>query len=233
MTDFENSTDEEMQKIKIFSNDDEKIKSVGEILSNESSRIILQSLLDEELTANEISNKLLISLQLVTYHLKKMRELGFVVISKVTTNSKGHDMKYYTATNLSIVIVPSSISKKAKESKLLVRSFRSIYRFAGIGVAGIVAWFSTLSVQVLNVDDTLNENTRSMPIAPSETSKDELLDEAISATPSVNDSVITANGFGDLFFPVIITSSVILIGVIIEIIIRIRLRKFNSMRIEK
>lgn len=88
------------EKIEIFSTDDEKIKLVGEILSNESSRVILQLLFDEELTANEISSKALVSLQLVTYHLKKMQELGFVKVSKITNNSKGHDMKYYTEASL-------------------------------------------------------------------------------------------------------------------------------------
>ena len=52
-------------------------------------------------------------------------------------------MKIYSATKFSIVIVPPKLSEKTKESKLLVRSFRHIYKVAGLGIAtGISGLFS-------------------------------------------------------------------------------------------
>ena len=57
------------EKIEIFSTDDEKIKSFGELLTNDSSRSILQILFKEEMTANEIAQKTGESLQLVKYHI--------------------------------------------------------------------------------------------------------------------------------------------------------------------
>jgi len=148
MTSDENSNDDFTEKIKILATDDEKIKSFGELFTNDSSREILQLLFNEELTANQIAQKTEISLQLVKYHLTKLQDLGVVKITKIEKNSKSKDMKVYTATKFSIVIVPPKLSEKTKESKLLVRSFRHIYKVAGLGIAtGISGLLSLLQLQ--------------------------------------------------------------------------------------
>ena len=148
MTSDENSNDDFTEKIKILATDDEKIKSFGELFTNDSSREILQLLFNEELTANQIAQKTEISLQLVKYHLTKLQDLGVVKITKIEKNSKSQDMKVYTATKFSIVIVPPKLSEKTKESKLLVRSFRHIYKVAGLGIAtGISGLLSLLQLQ--------------------------------------------------------------------------------------
>lgn len=142
---FDDISDDAMdEKIKIFATDDQKIKLFGEIFTNDSSRSILQLLFNEELSANQIAQKTDISLQLVKYHLNKLQNLGVVKICKVEKNSKSQDMKIYSATKFSIVIVPPTLSEKTKESKLLVRSFRHIYKVVGLGIAtGISALFSS------------------------------------------------------------------------------------------
>ena len=154
----EDSSDEFTEKIKILATDDEKIKSFGELFTNDSSREILQLLFNEELTANQIAQKTEISLQLVKYHLIKLQDLGIVKISKIEKNSKSQDMKIYTATKFSIVIVPPKLSEKTKESKLLVRSFKHIYKVAGLGIAtGISGLLSLTQLQqdkVISIDDT-------------------------------------------------------------------------------
>lgn len=144
----ENTDDGLTEKIKILATDDEKIKSFGELFTNDSSREILQLLFNEELTANQIAQKTDISLQLVRYHLNKLQDLGVVKIAKVEKNSKSQDMKVYSATKFSIVIVPPKFSEKTKESKLLVRSFRHIYKVAGLAIAtGISGLFSLSQMQ--------------------------------------------------------------------------------------
>ena len=144
----ENPEENLTEKIKILATDDEKIKSFGELFTNDSSRAILQLLFNEELSANQISQKTGISLQLVKYHLNKLQDLGVVKITKVEKNSKSQDMKIYTATKFSIVIVPPTLSEKTRESKLLVRSFRHIYKVAGLAIAtGISGIFSLSTLQ--------------------------------------------------------------------------------------
>ncbi len=131
------------ENFKILATDDEKIKSFGEIFTNDSSREILQLLFNEELSATQIAQKSNISLQLVKYHLTKLQSLDVVKISKIEKNSKSQDMKIYTAQKFSIVIVPPTLSEKTRESKSLARSFRHIYKVAGLGIAtGISGLFS-------------------------------------------------------------------------------------------
>lgn len=145
---FEGKDDEITEKIKIIATDDEKIKSFGELLTNDSSRAILQLLFNEELTALQISEKTGISLQLVKYHIIKLQDLGVVKVTKVEKNSKSQDMKFYSASKFSMVIVPPKYSEKTKESKLLVRSFRHIYKITGLGIsAGISGLMSLFLLQ--------------------------------------------------------------------------------------
>ena len=158
------------EKIEIFSTDDNKIKLFGELLTNDSSRSILQLLFKEELTANQIAQKTEISLQLVKYHVNKMQELGVIKVSKIEKNSKGQDMKFYSATKFAVVLVPSNVSEKAKESKMLIRSFKHIYKFAGVGVAAVAGLFS-LSLFLQESQDTAIKYPRpdaSTPMSPVE-----------------------------------------------------------------
>jgi len=155
MSTDESSNDDITEKIKILATDDEKIHSYAELFTNDSSREILQFLFNEELSATQLAKKTDISLQLVKYHLNKLQDLGVVKISKIEKNSKSQDMKIYSATKFSIVIVPPKLSKKAKESKLLVRSFRHIYKVVGVGIATGITW-TTLSLTALKQDKQIS-----------------------------------------------------------------------------
>ena len=150
MSEENKNEDDITEKIKILATDDDKIKSFGELLTNDSSRAILQLLFNEELTALQIAERTEISLQLVKYHIIKLQDLGVVRITKTEKNSKSQDMKFYSASKFSMVIVPPKYSEKTKESKLLVRSFKHIYKIAGLGIA---AGFSgLLSLTMLQQD---------------------------------------------------------------------------------
>jgi hypothetical protein len=172
------------ENFRILATDDEKIKSFGEILTNDSSREILQLLFDAELSATQIAQKSNISLQLVKYHLAKLQSLDIVKISKIEKNSKSQDMKIYTALKFSIVIVPPTLSEKTKESKSLVRSFRHIYKVAGLGVATGISGIFSLS-QISRDKAIVTDNTSSrefnLPAASDQTSESSkhLSDESV------------------------------------------------------
>jgi len=229
-------TDDVTEKIKIFATDDKKIKSFGEIFTNDSSREILQLLFNEELTATQISQKSDISLQLVKYHLNKLQDLGIVKISKIEKNSKSQDMKIYTATKFSIVIVPPKFSEKTKESKLLVRSFRHIYKVAGLGIAtGMSGLLSLLQIQQdkhipinddvtselpsdeLIQDSGLSEfiaNTESAPMtaksAPAlEVSRSLDFDQSVELADKTLDSEIVLNSSPDLLIPLVLITIIL------------------------
>ncbi|MBT8251593.1 MAG: winged helix-turn-helix domain-containing protein [Nitrosopumilus sp.] len=183
--------DDFTEKIKILATDDKKIKMFGELFTNDSSREILQLLFNEELTATQISQKTEISLQLVKYHLNKLQDLGVVKISKIEKNSKSQDMKIYTATKFSIVIVPPSFSEKTKESKLLVRSFRHIYKVAGLGIATGFSAIISLSQLENKVPSSMISSRIASPELSSKTSESIGMDESaesIAAAPMVAES---------------------------------------------
>ncbi|MDE1842841.1 MAG: winged helix-turn-helix transcriptional regulator [Thaumarchaeota archaeon] len=135
------------ERVGIYGTDDDKLRALGEVLITDVSRTILKLLFDDTLAANDIAIKTGYSLQLVRYHLKKMQDVGLVEISKIGKNTKAHDMKYYSATKFAIVIVPSKFSDKAKSSKSLLRSIKSLYRLGATAIAATGAWFATLALQ--------------------------------------------------------------------------------------
>jgi len=223
----ENSDDEFTEKIKILATDDEKIKSFGELFTNDSSREILQLLFNEELTANQIAQKTGISLQLVKYHLIKLQGLGIVKISKIEKNSKSQNMKIYSATKFSIVIVPPKFSEKTKESKLLVRSFRHIYKIAGLGIATGLSGLLSLSQfqnKTIPVTDSVenfvieesaksmqsalvDESLRSLPASAPMIVESESQDLSVSSLEYVKTIGESANS--ELFFPLVIATIIL------------------------
>ncbi|MBA4718057.1 MAG: winged helix-turn-helix transcriptional regulator [Nitrosopumilus sp.] len=227
------SNDALTEKIKILATDDEKIKSFGELFSNDSSRKILQLLFNEELAATQIAQNTNISLQLVKYHLNKLQDLGIVKISKIEKNSKSQDMKIYSATKFSIIIVPPKFSEKTKESKLLVRSFRHIYKVAGLGIAtGISGLFSLSMLQQdkqISVDDNVTselslseasskafESGESIPTDESEGSylatapeSQDFADSNLDIIPTASDVASETLVMSDLFIPFIIITGIL------------------------
>lgn len=209
------------EKIEIISTDDEKIKSVGELLSSDSSRTILKLLFEDIMTANQISQKTGISLPLVIYHLKKMQGMGIVKVSNVGKNVKAQDMKFYTTTKFAIVILPSSLSQKAKTSKSLANSFKTIYRFASIGVAGIATWFVSQFAQNFQAGQTgIKENLPAPMEAPADIARKAAESGAITMEQTSEAAIAAVPpNVGippDVFWSVVFALSVIIAGLIIE-----------------
>jgi DNA-binding transcriptional ArsR family regulator len=150
-------------RVEILSTEDSKLKSIGEILSSDSSRSILKILFNDSLTANQISQKTEISLPLVIYHLKKMQDAGVVKITNIAKNTKSHDMKFYTVDKLAIVILPAMMSEPAKKSKSLFNSFTRIHRLATLGGVSIAAWFSSQLIQKGNMMPDVDMSTSPIP----------------------------------------------------------------------
>ena len=212
-------------KIEILSTDDQRIKAVGELLSSDLSRAILKLLFNDHMTANQIAQKTETSLSLIMYHLKKMQDTGIVSISSTGKNSKSHDMKYYTVDKFAIVILPSGLSEKAKSSKSLHNSFNRIYRFATIGGAALATWFSSQFIQ--HQQAAVNEIPKTA--APMMKSAPEMAQRALEsseAPQAAQDTGVqmyqsaTGEPTTDIYLSIIITLGVVVVGLIIERIIR-------------
>lgn len=135
------SENDENDDVEIISTHDEKVKIVGEILSNDSSRKILNLLnASNEMTINEIAQKTGLSLSLVTHHIKRMQAAQVVKVSKVGRSVKGQKMNYYSATNQSFLIVPSK-----DPAHSITSSLKKFSKFFAIGMAGVVSWITIRS----------------------------------------------------------------------------------------
>ncbi len=212
-------------RVEILSTEDQKMKAVGEILSSDSSRAILKILFDDSLTANQISQKIEISLPLVIYHLKKMQESGIVKITSVGKNTKSHNMKFYTVDKLAIIILPSKMSEPAKKSKSLFNSFTRIHRLATLGGASIAAWVSSQMIQK-GMESKLDiEQTSMMRDIPSEAPEMALKAMPMEDTMMTTAAIQTTDPLIQLLWSAIAVLTVIVTGLVIEVIIS---KKYNS-----
>ena len=71
-----------------------------------------------------------------------MLQSKIVTVSKTTTNSKNQPMKHYTAKS-SIMILPKKISHNKKGTRYLSATVKTLMKFSGIVLAGVVSWFIT------------------------------------------------------------------------------------------
>ncbi|MGI9566339.1 MAG: ArsR/SmtB family transcription factor [Nitrosopumilus sp.] len=188
--------------VNVFSLDDEKMKVLAKVISNKSSIKILNMLFhneEKEMTANEIAQKTDMSLQLVKHYLEKMQQVDLVCVSRTGKNSKARDMNYYKISKPAIVITPSKITEKAKQSKLLIRSFSSISRFFGMGIASMLAG---LSLVLVSVESSLLEPIKSwysefsLPITIQGTGIADSMDESFYLAKAKVDSVVSNPGAG-------------------------------------
>ena len=208
-------------KVEILSTEDEKLKAIGEILSSDPSRKILKLLFNQALTANQISQKIEISLPLVIYHLKKMQESGVIKITKVGQNTKSHDMKFYTVDKFAIVILPTEMSTPAKKSKSLLNSFTRIHRMATLSAVCVAAWFSSQFIQKNMAQQVVSDEQLTM----SQPEGAEMMLKAAPAAEPVEELPMQAQAptgeFSfDILWSIVAVLSVIVAGLIIEILIK-------------
>lgn len=209
-------------RVDILSTEDEKLKTIGEILSSDSSRNILKILFNESLTANQIAQRTEMSLPLVIHHLKKMQSAQVVKITNVGKNSKSHDMKYYTIDKFAIVILPTALTQSAKKSKSLFNSFTRIHRLATLGGVSIAAWFSSQFLQNQTSIPAVQSKTSS---TISESSESTMMRSIPEQSGNIQDTLPLSSSDPQIgvLLSVVVVLSVIVSGLVIELIIKQKL----------
>jgi len=94
------------EKYLLFNLEDEKSKKLGEVISNETCKKIVNSLAEKEMSETEISQGLGIPLNTVEYNLKKLIEAGIIEKSKHWWSVKGKKIETYKVVNKIILIAP-------------------------------------------------------------------------------------------------------------------------------
>jgi len=126
-------TDENSTEIKVFGNDDESLKTLGQLLSSETSRKIIHLLTREEMYTNQISMKLGIQMNTTVFHLKKLVEVGLVTVTHKKIVKKGVDHKYYKMVP-NMFVTSTQSKKEVHENGFLKKFFKDGIKFASIGI---------------------------------------------------------------------------------------------------
>lgn len=136
---------ENFDKIKVFSSEDEKLKMLGELLSNKSSRDIIKLLIEKEMYTNEIAKKLQLQVSLVLHHLQKMEAIGLLEITNKKIIRKGEEHRFFRIPPR-ILLIPNTENNDLIRDRFLIKFFKSASKFAIIGlVAAFTSWILTES----------------------------------------------------------------------------------------
>lgn len=115
--------------IKVFSSEDEKLKLLGELLSNKSSRDIIKLLVHEEMYTNEIASKLDMRANLVIHHLKKLKALGLLQVTDKKIVRKGNNHKHFKI--IPNIFMSFNKTEENKENRLK-KIFRNTVKFCAL-----------------------------------------------------------------------------------------------------
>lgn len=189
--------EKDFDKIKVFSSDDEKLKMLGELLSNKSSRDIIRLLSEKEMYTNEIADNLKLRPNLVIHHLKKLEDLKLLEINYKKILKKGKDHRYFRMTPHLFI---STNQDKDRDNKkgIKYRFFKEGVKFAVITIAVITSLFTSTLTKVKTEIEPKLDGTFG-------------LSDITNKTTEIIKNDTDTLFFNFLFIPIIIISSLFLI----------------------
>lgn len=90
----------------LLSMEDDKIKKVSNVISNDSCRKILDYLSNKDATESELASKLSIPISTVHYNLQQLMETGLIEAKEFHYSEKGKEVQHYRLANKYIIIAP-------------------------------------------------------------------------------------------------------------------------------
>lgn len=90
----------------LLSMEDDKIKKISNVISNESCRKILDYLSNKEATETELAEKLQIPISTVHYNLQQLIGTGLISADEYHYSQKGKEVNHYRLANKYIIIAP-------------------------------------------------------------------------------------------------------------------------------
>jgi DNA-binding transcriptional ArsR family regulator len=137
--------------------DDVRSERIAEVLSNKTSKKVLQALAEGEKSASDIASALNLPLNTVTYNLKKLTEAGLIERAKgFFWSRKGKKMELYKVANKKIVIMP----------KQMVRGVLPAVIVTGIAAIGIKLWTFS-KIQSMEITNSFARADESLKVAES------------------------------------------------------------------
>ncbi|MGQ9718426.1 MAG: ArsR family transcriptional regulator [Nitrososphaerales archaeon] len=106
--------------LEVITTDDLRLKLIGEVLANDTSRGVLNAVLKGFDTASDISKMLDLPLPLVLHHLERLVDSGLLTVKEIDHSLKGRDMKRYSASKMAFLIIPSDVLEDKKGDHLQI-----------------------------------------------------------------------------------------------------------------
>ncbi len=147
--------------IKIYANNDHRMKELGQILKTPKSLKIWQILQEKELHTKEIGmileNEPNPRLPNLTHHLKKMIKIGLLTSTLKMKN--GHALTYYKAIKY-VMIVPSDKAEIANKSKTLKSTLRKVFKISAITIPAISSYFLIKFLENMPLEGTTHVSSQ-------------------------------------------------------------------------
>ena len=121
----------------LLSMEDDKIKKVSNVISNDSCRRILDYLSSKEATESELAEKLQTPISTVHYNLQQLMETGLINAEEFHYSKKGKEVSHYKIANKYIIIAP----KKTFGIKEKLKSILPVALIVA-GAAGVIQLIS-------------------------------------------------------------------------------------------
>lgn len=87
-----------------------KTRKLAETITSDTSRKILNYLVDNNDSEQNIAKSLNIPISTVHYHLQKLQEAGLVIVEEFHYSAKGREVNHYQLANKYIIIAPQKVS---------------------------------------------------------------------------------------------------------------------------
>ncbi|MBS1266792.1 MAG: hypothetical protein MAG795_00761 [Candidatus Woesearchaeota archaeon] len=125
---------------------DKKSKKLAQVISNETSRKILDYLSKKKATETEMSEKLDIPLSTIHYNLKHLLKAKLVVTDEYHYSEKGKEVNHYSLANKYIIITPGKVPR----IKQKLRSILPAISLAALSAAALQIYQSQFSAQKIS-----------------------------------------------------------------------------------
>ncbi|MBI2101683.1 helix-turn-helix domain-containing protein [Candidatus Woesearchaeota archaeon] len=121
----------------LLSMEDDKIKKVSNVISNDSCRKILDYLSGKDATESELAKTLQLPISTVSYNLKQLMETGLIESKEFHYSEKGKEVNHFRLANKYIIIAPK-------------KTFGIKEKLKGILPVALIASGAAFIVQLMN-----------------------------------------------------------------------------------
>ena len=150
----------------LVSLEESKAKKLAQVISNDTSRKILDLLAKKDATETEISKELKVPLSTIHYNLKALTDAHLVKVKEFHYSQKGKEVNHYSLANKLIIIAP-------KETKGLKSTLKKFLPLTLISIGGAA---------LIYLAEFLGKTANALPKAATFAAQRGMEDEAMAGT---------------------------------------------------